>query len=130
MFKTIIISCITFLLTSIMAQILVYIKNTGKKAKIRKEEDLKNLMRETIREEIEPIKSEICNLKKEITSINDDNQLIKSGLQFIIKVDLQSAYNEWIVKGYAPLHIKNELEKLYWVYHNLGKNGIMDSLRE
>ena len=76
-----------------------------------------------MREEIAPIKEEFAELKA-------GNDLIKSGLQSLIKTDLQDAYDEWLRKGYAPIYIKNELEKLYWVYHNLGKNGVMDSLRE
>ena len=121
--KAVLISALSCIGTIIISQIVLYIKETGKKAKMRKRQELQEVLKESIKEEIGP-------LTEEMKEIKNDNELIKKGLQSLIKTDLQNEYDEWIRKGYAPIHIKNELEKLYWVYHNLGKNGVMDSLRE
>ena len=97
---------------------------------MRKQQELRDVIKETLREEMAPIKQEVAEVRSEFAEVKEGNNLIKSGLQSLIKTDLEDAYDGWIRKGYAPIHIKNELEKLYWVYHNLGKNGVMDSLRD
>ena len=57
-------------------------------------------------------------------------QLCKLGLQAVIKNTLKNRYEKWIREGQAPLDAKDDLERMYQVYHKLGANGVMDSLRE
>lgn len=62
--------------------------------------------------------------------IRADLQLCKLGLQTVIKNTLKIRYEKWIREGQAPLDAKDDLERMYKVYHQLGANGVMDSLRE
>lgn len=58
-----------------------------------------------------------------------DFELIKRGLQALLKNDLKVRYDYWLKLGYAPDDAKDDLEKEYQVYHSLGKNGVMDERR-
>lgn len=58
-----------------------------------------------------------------------DLQLIKKGIQAILKNDLKVRYEYWIGEGYAPDDARDDLEAEYKVYHSLGKNGVMDGRR-
>lgn len=62
--------------------------------------------------------------KKEV-----DLQLIKKGIQAILKNDLKVRYEYWIAEGYAPDDARDDLEAEYKIYHSLGKNGVMDGRR-
>lgn len=62
--------------------------------------------------------------KKEV-----DLQLIKKGIQAILKNDLKVRYEHWIEEGYAPDDARDDLEAEYRIYHSLGKNGVMDGRR-
>lgn len=68
--------------------------------------------------------------RKEKDSKDDaDLQLIKKGIQAILKNDLKVRYEYWIAEGYAPDDARDDLEAEYKVYHSLGKNGVMDGRR-
>lgn len=58
-----------------------------------------------------------------------DTQLIKRGIQAILKNDLKVRYEYWIDEGYAPDDARDDLEAEYSIYHSLGKNGVMDERR-
>lgn len=58
-----------------------------------------------------------------------DLQLIKKGIQAILKNDLKVRYEYWIEEGYAPDDARDDLEAEYKIYHSLGKNGVMDGRR-
>lgn len=58
-----------------------------------------------------------------------DRQLIKKGLQAILKNDLKVRYEYWTNEGYAPDDARDDLEAEYKIYHSLGKNGVMDGRR-
>ncbi len=58
-----------------------------------------------------------------------DLQLIKKGIQAILKNDLKVRYEHWISEGYAPDDARDDLEAEYKIYHALGKNGVMDGRR-
>ena len=111
------------LITLIVGMIFNFIKNGSKKAierrKMQREEELKK----TIDEGLAPV------LKK-IDELQENNFLIRKAVQANIRVELRDRYDEYIKKGYAPLNIREDLEALYIAYHNLGKNGVMDNLRE
>lgn len=75
----------------------------------------------------------IINLSKKRKDEDDkseaDLQLIKKGIQAILKNDLKVRYEYWIEEGYAPDDARDDLEAEYKVYHSLGKNGVMDGRR-
>lgn len=58
-----------------------------------------------------------------------DIGLLKIGTQTMLKNDLKLRYEHWLAKNYAPIDAKDDLEKMYQVYHSLGANGVMDSMR-
>lgn len=91
------------LITSIVTFIFNWIVN-GAKARAKRNEELKE-------------------------TLNETNEIMKKGIQALLRHELYSVYNEWIVKGYCPNEIKNDFENMYQQYHALGKNGVMDSLR-
>lgn len=62
--------------------------------------------------------------------MQQDIVLLKSGNQAIIKNELKLRYEKWIKLGYAPIDAKDDLERMYGIYHKLGANGVMDHLRE
>lgn len=65
-----------------------------------------------------------------LNKIDEDNELTKEGLQAVIKNDLKIRYLKWIALGYAPMDAKDDLERMYQIYHRLGKNGAMTSIRD
>lgn len=60
----------------------------------------------------------------------EDQDLIKKGIQALLKNDLKVRYDYWLEQGYAPDDARDDLEAEYRIYHSLGKNGVMDSRRE
>ena len=67
--------------------------------------------------------------KKTNVKMDADLQLIKKGMQAILKNDLKVRYEHWIEEGYAPDDARDDLEAEYRIYHSLGKNGVMDGRR-
>lgn len=67
--------------------------------------------------------------KAEEEKKEDDRQLIKKGLQALLKNDLKVRYDYWLEQGYAPDDARDDLEAEYRIYHALGKNGVMDGRR-
>lgn len=59
----------------------------------------------------------------------EDQQLIKKGIQALLKNDLKVRYDFWLEQGYAPEDARDDLEAEYRIYHSLGKNGVMDGRR-
>lgn len=68
--------------------------------------------------------------KEEETKKEADQQLIKKGIQALLKNDLKVRYDYWLDRGYAPEDARDDLEAEYRIYHSLGKNGVMDSRRK
>lgn len=58
--------------------------------------------------------------------------LLKDGLQKDLYVDLCNIYDQYRSRIKAGGHIsrgeKTEYDKIYWSYHNLGKNGVADKM--
>lgn len=59
-----------------------------------------------------------------------DSELLKKGLQALLRSNLYTIHEKCKKKGYATLAEKNDFENLYQSYHSLGKNGVMDGIRE
>lgn len=69
--------------------------------------------------------------KKRLDDMNKqhDIDLLKQGVQALLKNELKVRYDYWLRFGYAPEDAKDDLEQEYQVYHSLGKNGVMDERR-
>lgn len=76
----------------------------------------------------------VINLPKkkraEAVKREGDQQLIKKGIQALLKNDLKVRYDFWLDQGYAPEDARDDLEAEYLIYHSLGKNGVMDDRRK
>ena len=109
----------------------------------REEQRRKELeeLKEELLAKIEEVKQERINereacgkdhqgLVKIVTDIQKSNHAQNIGLQAVLKDLLKIRYLEWIHKGYAPMDARDDLERMYQAYHNLGANGIMDGLRK
>lgn len=135
--KELIISTIvTVTITLIVTLIFNGIVNRPKKR--RQEEEKRQVDREQFKTDIlanmsqanQKIYEELKKHSAADEEIRADLQLCKLGLQAVIKNTLKTRYEKWIREGQAPLDAKDDLERMYSVYHKLGANGVMDSLRE
>ena len=57
-------------------------------------------------------------------------EALEKGVQAILRDRLYQSYNHFMEKGYAPLYARENFENMYQQYHNLGKNGVMDDIRD
>lgn len=72
----------------------------------------------------------IDEIEKKFDNITARLDYLAVGLQVTIKDTLKTRYLQWIEKGYTPLDVKEDLEKMYQAYHKLGANGVMDDIRK
>ena len=100
-------------------------------------ETVKNELLEKIEEDKQERKAEREACGKDhiglvalVTDIQKTNKAQNIGLQAVLKDLLKIRYLEWIHKGYAPMDARDDLERMYQAYHNLGANGVMDALRK
>lgn len=70
------------------------------------------------------------DLKEQVSRNHQDLAAVKVGLQAVLKNELKVRYLKWTDLGYAPEDAKDDLERMYTAYHNLGANGVMDKHRE
>ena len=68
-------------------------------------------------------------LNNKLDKIQRDVSLCKRADQVLLKNDLKVRYDYWLDQEYAPEDARDDLEKMYQVYHSLGKNGVMDERR-
>ena len=110
------------------------------KREAQRKKELEELKQELL-DKIEEVKQEritereACgkdhlSLVKLVTDIQASNVAQNVGLQAVLKDLLKIRYLEWIGKGYAPMDARDDLERMYRAYHQLGCNGVMNSLRE
>lgn len=61
---------------------------------------------------------------------SDDTKSVKLGLQALLRSQMISDYNYYSKLGHAPIYAKENFENVWRQYHQLGANGVMDSLHE
>lgn len=83
-----------------------------------KEEFVKS--RTEAKEDIQGVKTEVDNINKDLTSM-------KKTMQKDTRRSLRQDADLYIKRGWATGQEKTEYDELYWCYHNLGKNGVVDS---
>lgn len=140
--QSLIVGAVGVIISLIITFIFNGIVNLPKKKREQKEaeEELENLRRQEIKalnDSIEKINKNVTNINTELVSqrekddqITRDLELIKAGLQSVIKNELKIRYEYWIHEKYAPTDARDDLERMYQTYHRLGANGVMDALRE
>lgn len=102
-------------------------------AKKRDEEIQKNL-----HNEIEGLKKEVKadikgvseKFKKELDDIDGDLDLMKKAQQKDVRRSLRQDGKLYIDRGWASDLEKTEFDELYWSYHKLGKNGVVDAMHD
>lgn len=70
------------------------------------------------------------NFSKKLQKMRTNQEALERGVQALLRDHLISRYDEYIKRGYAPVHVKENFENMYQQYHALGSNGVMDSIRE
>lgn len=70
-----------------------------------------------------------CALVKIVKDIQATNKAQNAGLQSVLRDLLKIRYLSWIEKGYTTIDAKDDLEKMYQSYHNLGGNSTITELR-
>lgn len=145
------ITVVTALVSAILAAVGTQIGNwiwnrPSKKRKAKEEEEAKRKaeleeLETKLTAVIEGIKGDysavdettlqrIDEIEKKFDNITARLDYLAVGLQVTIKDTLKTRYLQWIEKGYTPLDVKEDLEKMYQAYHKLGANGVMDDIRK
>lgn len=126
---------ITAFITGIVSAFVTWLVNRPKRRKEEAEAEKKD--RTAMKAELTDIKDELKSIGSRVEQFGElqeqnakDIKLCQIGIQAEIKNTLKVNYESWIKKGYAPIDAKDDLEKMYGVYHKLGANGVMDSIRE
>lgn len=95
-----------------------------------------NLVKQTVHEEIERLDEKVAkeflksreDFNAELQPICNDMDLMKKAMQKDIRRSLRQDGKDLIERGWATQLEKTEFDELYWAYHNLGKNGVVDAL--
>lgn len=70
------------------------------------------------------------SIDERMSIMEEMNKKQSHGIQVLLRRELKKLYQECLSYGYAPVEIRDETEEMYQVYHSLGKNGSINSLRE
>ena len=66
------------------------------------------------------------SIHEEFKPVIADMDLMKKAMQKDIRRSLRQDAALYIRRGWASHQEKTEYDELYWCYHNLGKNGVVD----
>lgn len=123
------IAALTTAVTVTVTIIVNYFFSIPKKLKKQKEEETQIVLNK-----IDALETHISEIKdrqdRNYKKTDEDITLLKLGSQATIKNELKIRYEKWLKLGYAPIDAKDDLEKMYVIYHKLGANGVMDHIRE
>lgn len=122
MWETIITGAISCAIALTITFIFNIIVNAPRKHKEKHDQELADFRKENL--------EQFGILSRDIGQLKDENRVQMEGIQAVLKNDLKVRYLKWIKLKYAPMDAKDDLERMYNVYHKLGANGVMDSLRE
>ena len=111
------------LLGIIITDLVSRLKASTKKARERKEQENKAIIRSVMKEAIDP-------LMQKTTKLEDGLDLMKKGTQASLRNNLYELHDVCSQKGYATYDERNNFENLYDNYHKLGSNGVMDDIHK
>ena len=57
-----------------------------------------------------------------------EDTALHKGVQALLRDRLIDGYNTFINRGYVSIVEKQNYDNMYHAYHDLGKNGVMDSM--
>lgn len=60
----------------------------------------------------------------------EENKVIKSAMQALLRAQMIDDYNKWSDRGFAPIYARQSFENCWKWYHTLGENGVMDDIHE
>ena len=121
MWEKILTGAISCLVALIITLLFNYAVNKPKKDQQKRQEELESLEKR--------LTDKLENINIAVTILRDENKIQMEGIQSVLKNDLKVRYLKWIKLKYAPMDAKDDLERMYKVYHKLGANGVMDGLR-
>ena len=95
-------------------------------------------IKKDVHEEIEGLKQDVekkidnmdKNVAKELDDIDGELLSMKNAMQKDVRRSLRQDGKIYVERGWATDLEKTEFDELYWSYHNLGKNGVVDNLHE
>ena len=123
------VTAIAAAVTVVVTTLINYLLSAPKKFKQQRAQEMAEL-----NHKIDNLEASInCQLEAQSEAQkknNADIDLLKLGNQAIIKNELKLRYENWLKKGYAPVDAKDDLERMYNIYHKLGANGVLDHLRD
>lgn len=91
------------------------------------EEKRCSTMKDAVHAEMLDMKRE---LKDDIRPLQEDIDSMKKTMQKDTRRSLRQDAQLYIHRGWATGQEKTEYDELYWCYHNLGKNGVVDNDHE
>lgn len=114
-------------------------KQEKEQESVKRKEELNEVKQELLKS-IEDVRSEKireraacqedhCALVKIVKDIQLTNKAQNAGLQSVLRDLLKIRYLSRIEKGYTTIDAKDDLEKMYQSYHNLGGNSTITELR-
>ena len=124
---SLIISCIGIpSLTALMLTDMYNKKKQSKKEssdimKKAKQTEFEDSIRVILHEEIMPLSADIKDLKI-------DSELTKQAVQATLRHDLYELADKAREDHCCPDYIKQDFDNMYEKYHQLGKNGVMDTI--
>ncbi len=122
-------TALTVTVTIIVTTLVNYFLSTPRRLKKQKEQEHQEVMKKI--DDLETHVTEKLQQQDQVQeSLKKDIDILKSGNQAIIKNELKLRYEKWLKLGYAPVDAKDDLEKMYCVYHQLGSNGVLTHIRE
>lgn len=105
-------------------------ENADRLAKIEKEKEAAEsnarceLVKQAIHEEMESMKN---NIKEELEPLKENVDQLRKGFQKDLRRSLRQDGALYLTRGYASHQEKTEYDELYWTYHNMGRNGVVDA---
>lgn len=122
-------TALTVAVTIVVTTLINYFLSAPKRLKKQKEQEHQEIMKKI--DELENHVTEKLQLQDQMQEeFKKDIALLKSGNQAIIKNELKLQYECWLKKKYAPIDAKDDLERMYGIYHRLGSNGVLTHIRE
>lgn len=106
------------------------IKRNEKKDKKNEKLDEVLVELKSLSKKVDTLDTKVSNLEERLTNVEAGLEITKSGTQRLLRAELRRVYKEWVKKGYCPTDVKEDFEDMYTIYHNLGKNGVMDKNRD
>lgn len=59
-----------------------------------------------------------------------EDETLKLGVQALLRNELMHSYKLFIAQGWIDIYEKQNFDNMYQRYHNLGKNGVMNSMHD